>query len=100
MRFGHICEQIFSRVNSLHSCMAVSANATPKHHIAEQCDSGQRIRIHSTCHHHHAIPQARGRHGVWLSCKDLSTPEVSPWHACVLQAWQRGDSKALFVTKT
>lgn len=44
--------------------------------------------------------EARGRHGVWLSCKDVPTPELSPWHACVLQAWQRGDTKAMFVTKT
>ena len=47
--------------------------------------------------HDHSFHQ--GRHGVWLPCKDLPTPEISPWHACVLQAWQRGDSKALFVTK-
>jgi len=40
-----------------------------------------------------------GRRGVWLDAASAtSNPRLSPWHACVLRAWRKGERRADFVT--
>ena len=39
-----------------------------------------------------------GRAGVWLAPGDEAGPRVSDWHACVLLAWRRGETRADFTT--
>jgi 8-oxo-dGTP pyrophosphatase MutT (NUDIX family) len=40
--------------------------------------------------------EARGRAGVWIQGLD---PRLSPWHACVIEAWRSGQSRADFVSE-
>lgn len=49
---------------------------------------------------HLKFEESRGRKGVWVPRRDVESPEVnvSPWHVCVMQAWRRGEAKAMFVT--